>query len=188
MQIELKAIQEQTGKTFMFVTHDQEEALTMSDTIVVMNKGRIEQMGDPNTLYGCPGSVFVANFIGETNLLRSTVLGTEGDVAALRWNGITITARPGGLTPKVGEHLYVVLRPEAIHCSAAEPTSENRIKGRIRQRVFKGNHTSMMVEVGDGTLLNTLVHPSDVTNLSGEEVWLGWKPETATVIPDRHAN
>lgn len=188
MQIELKAIQEKTGKTFMFVTHDQEEALTMSDTIVVMNKGRIEQMGDPHTLYGRPGSVFVANFIGETNLLRSTVVGTEGDAAALSWNGITITANPGGLSPKVGEHLYVVLRPEAIHCSATEPTSGNRIKGKIRQRVFKGNHTSLMVEVGAGTLLNTLVHPSDVAQLNGEDIWVGWKPETATVIPDRHAH
>lgn len=187
MQIELKAIQEKTGKTFMFVTHDQEEALTMSDTIVVMNKGRIEQMGDPNTLYGRPGSVFVANFIGETNLLRSTVISSEGDVAALNWNGITITANPGGLAPRQGEHLYVVLRPEAIHCSAAEPVLGNRIKGKIRQRVFKGNHTSLMVEVAGGAMLNTLVHPSDVAQLSSEDIWLGWKPETTTVIPDRHA-
>jgi len=188
MQIELKAIQEKTGKTFMFVTHDQEEALTMSDTIVVMNKGRIEQMGDPNTLYGRPGSVFVANFIGETNLLRSAVLGMESGVAALNWNGVTIKADPGGLSPKVGEHLYVVLRPEAIHCSADEPATGNRIKGKIRQRVFKGNHTSMMVEVGDGALLNTLVHPSEIAQLEGEDVWVGWKIETATVIPDRHAH
>ncbi len=187
MQIELKAIQEKTGKTFMFVTHDQEEALTMSDTIVVMNKGRIEQMGDPNTLYGRPGSVFVANFIGETNLLRSTVISSKGDVAALNWNGITITANPGGLDPRHGEHLYVVLRPEAIHCSAAEPVLGNRIKGKIRQRVFKGNHTSLMVEVAGGAMLNTLVHPSDVAQLSSEDIWLGWKPETTTVIPDRHA-
>ena len=187
MQIELKSIQEKTGKTFMFVTHDQEEALTMSDTIVVMNKGRIEQMGDPNTLYGKPGSVFVANFIGETNLLRSTVLGTEGDVAALNWNGITIKAEQGGLTPKAGDHLYVVLRPEAIHCSVAEPTSVNRIKGKIRQRVFKGNHTSLSIEVGDGAVLNTLVHPSDVAQISGEDIWVGWKAESTTVIPDRHA-
>ncbi len=188
MQIELKAIQEKTGKTFMFVTHDQEEALTMSDTIVVMNKGRIEQMGDPDTLYGRPGSVFVANFIGETNLLRSTVLGVEGDTASLNWNGITITANQGGLTPKPGEHLYVVLRPESIHCSVTEPATGNRIKGKIRQRVFKGNHTSLSVDVGDGTLLNALVHPSDVAQLSGEDIWVGWKAETSTVIPDRQAH
>ncbi|MDH4988334.1 TOBE domain-containing protein [Aminobacter anthyllidis] len=153
-----------------------------------MNRGKIEQMGDPNTLYGRPGSVFVANFIGETNLLRSTVVGTEGETAALSWNGITIKAAQGGLTPKAGDHLYVVLRPEAIHCSAAEPTSGNRIKGKIRHRVFKGNHTSLSVEVGDGTMLNALVHPSDVTQLNGEDIWVGWKPETTTVIPDRHAH
>ncbi|MDI6028183.1 ABC transporter ATP-binding protein [Corticibacterium sp. UT-5YL-CI-8] len=188
MQIELKAIQEKTGKTFMFVTHDQEEALTMSDTIVVMNNGRIEQMGDPNTLYGRPGSVFVANFIGETNLLRSTVLGTEGNLTALDWNGITIKADQGGLSPKPGEHLYVVLRPESIHCSATEPNSGNRIKGKIRQRVFKGSHTSLAVEVGDGAVLNTLVHPGDVEQLAGTDIWVGWKPESATVIPDRHAH
>ncbi len=188
MQIELKSIQETTGKTFMFVTHDQEEALTMSDTIVVMNKGRIEQMGDPDTLYGRPGSVFVANFIGETNLLRSAVVGAEGDVAALSWNGITITASPGGFKPKVGENVYVVLRPEAIHCSVAEPTTGNRIKGKIRRRVFKGNHTSLTIEVGGGAMLNTLAHPSDVSKLDGDDVWVGWKPETTTVIPDRQAH
>ncbi len=187
MQIELKSIQEKTGKTFMFVTHDQEEALTMSDTIVVMNKGKIEQMGDPNTLYGKPGSVFVANFIGETNLLRSTVLGTEGSVAAANWNGITIKAEQGGLSPKAGDHIYVVLRPEAIHCSSTEPTNANKVKGKIRQRVFKGNHTSLMVEVGDGAVLNALVHPSDVAQISGDDIWVGWKAESTTVIPDRHA-
>jgi spermidine/putrescine transport system ATP-binding protein len=187
MQIELKSIQEKTGKTFIFVTHDQEEALTMSDTIVVMNKGRIEQMGDPDTLYGRPGSVFVANFIGETNLLRSTMVGSEGDGVALEWNGMTIKAQPGGLSPKAGDPLYVVLRPEAIHCSAAEPTSVNRLKGKIRQRVFKGNHTSLMIEVGGGTMINALVHPGDVGQLAGEDVWVGWKPETATIIPDRQA-
>ena len=187
MQIELKSIQEKTGKTFMFVTHDQEEALTMSDTIVVMNKGKIEQMGDPNTLYGKPGSVFVANFIGETNLLRSTVLGTEGSVAAANWNGITIKAEQGGLSPKAGDNIYVVLRPEAIHCSSAEPTDANKVRGKIRQRVFKGNHTSLMVEVGDGAVLNALVHPSDVSQINGEDIWVGWKPESTTVIPDWHA-
>ena len=188
MQIELKSIQEKTGKTFMFVTHDQEEALTMSDQIVVMNNGKIEQMGDPYTLYGRPGSVFVANFLGETNLLRSTVLGNEGDVAALSWNGIAIKAEPGGLSPKAGDHLYVVLRPEAIHCSSTRPASDNQIKGKIRQRVFKGNHTSLRIEIGDGAFLSALVHPGDMANISGDEIWVGWKPENTTVIPDRHAS
>lgn len=187
MQIELKAIQEQTGKTFMFVTHDQEEALTMSDTIVVMNKGRIEQMGDPHTLYARPGSVFVASFIGETNLLRGTVTGVDGDAVILDWNGAAIRAEPGGLAPKPGDHLHVALRPEVIHCSTSEPGGGNRVKGRIRQRVFKGNHTSLMVEVGPGALLNALMHPGEAARLDGDDIWLGWGHEAATLIPDRQA-
>ncbi len=187
MQIELKSIQEKTGKTFMFVTHDQEEALTMSDQIVVMNNGRIEQMGDPATLYGRPGSVFVANFIGETNLLRSTVSGTEDGLTVLRWNGITIKGDPGGLTPVAGDNVYVVLRPEAIKCSADEPAAVNRIKGKIRQRIFKGNHTSLKIGVGEDATISALLHPSDVAQLSGDDIWVSWKPETTTIIPDRQA-
>ncbi|AVH45606.1 ABC transporter ATP-binding protein [Agrobacterium tumefaciens] len=188
MQIELKSIQEKTGKTFIFVTHDQEEALTMSDTIVVMNKGHIEQMGDPASLYGRPSSVFVANFLGETNLLRSKVVGTQGDVTSLNWNGTTIVSEQTGSIAKVGDSMYVVLRPEAVQCLAVEPTTGNRIRGKIRQRIFKGNHTSMLVETGDGTMLNTLAHPADVARLDGEEIWVGWKPESTTIIPDRHSH
>ena len=187
MQIELKSIQEKTGKTFMFVTHDQEEALTMSDQIVVMNNGRIEQMGDPATLYGRPGSVFVANFIGETNLLRSTVSGTEDGLTVLRWNGITIKGDPGGLTPAAGDNVYVVLRPEAIKCSADEPATVNRIRGKIRQRIFKGNHTSLKIGVGEDATISALLHPSDVAQLSGDDIWVSWKPEATTIIPDRQA-
>jgi spermidine/putrescine transport system ATP-binding protein len=187
MQIELKSIQEKTGKTFMFVTHDQEEALTMSDQIVVMNNGRIEQMGDPATLYGRPGSVFVANFIGETNLLRSSVSGSEGGLTVLDWNGITIKADPGGMSPGASDNVYVVLRPEAIKCSADEPTAGNRIKGKIRHRIFKGNHTSLKIEVGEAATISALLHPSDVARLDTDDIWVSWQPETTTIIPDRQA-
>ena len=94
MQIELKSIQERTGKTFLFVTHDQEEALTMSDQIVVMNNGKVEQMGDPHTLYSRPQSVFVANFIGDANLLRAKVVGADAQRTALTWNGKQVGATP----------------------------------------------------------------------------------------------
>lgn len=183
MQIELKSIQEKTGKTFMFVTHDQEEALTMSDEIVVMNKGRIEQKGTPHDLYGEPGSVFVAGFLGETNLLPGVVQGREGDLATLSWNGTTIRAAPGALAAGAGDHLYVVLRPEAVQCSTTEPTSGNRVQGRIRHRVFKGSHTSLRVEIGTDTWLNALVHPRDMARISGDDIWIGWEPSNATVIP-----
>ena len=187
MQIELKSIQEKTGKTFLFVTHDQEEALTMSDQIVVMNNGRIEQMGDPHTLYSRPESVFVANFIGEANLLRATVIGTDGEKTALNWNGTEVEAAATAHSTRAGDTVCIVLRPEAIQFSAEAGKVANAMPGKIRQRVFKGNHTSMMVEVADGSRLNALVHPVDTEALSGEDVWIGWQPRNATVIRDEAA-
>ncbi|MBX8824105.1 ABC transporter ATP-binding protein [Ochrobactrum sp. SFR4] len=183
MQIELKSIQEKTGKTFVFVTHDQEEALTMSDQIIVMNKGRIEQMGDPHTLYRAPKSVFVANFIGETNLLRSQVSGVENDMLKLNWNDNILTAPRGTASVSTQDGYFIALRPEAIRCTQTAPESQNRLKGRIRQLVFKGNHTSVFVEVDGGTVLNALSHPADITSSVGDDIWVSWKPESATVLP-----
>jgi spermidine/putrescine transport system ATP-binding protein len=187
MQIELKAIQERTGKTFLFVTHDQEEALTMSDTIVVMNAGKVEQMGDPKTLYSRPESIFVANFIGEANLLKASVVGGDERRTALTWNGAPVEAAPTGRRAEPGDPVCIVLRPEAIECSAAPPPGANSMQGKIRHRVFRGNHTSMVVEVADGGRLNALVHASDIDSLSGEDVWVSWKPQNATVIRDEAA-
>ena len=182
MQIELKAIQERTGKTFLFVTHDQEEALTMSDQIVVMNNGKVEQMGDPHTLYSRPQSVFVANFIGEANLLRAKVVGADASSTALTWNGKQVGATPSAHRPKQGDPVFIVVRPEAIQLSSAP--GANSFAGKIRQRVFKGNHTSMVIEVDDGSRLNALVNPGESEAISGEDVWLGWRPASATVILD----
>jgi len=184
MQIELKSIQETTGKTFLFVTHDQEEALTMSDVIVVMNNGKIEQMGDPHTLYSKPESVFVANFIGEANLLKATVIGKDGDKTALRWNGFEVQATAAAHAAKAGDTACIVVRPEAIQFSAKPAQGVNAMPGKIRHRVFKGNHTSMLVEVADGTRLNALVHLGDAEAVNGEDVWISWKPQNATVIRD----
>ena len=183
MQIELKAIQERTGKTFLFVTHDQEEALTMSDQIVVMNNGRVEQMGDPHSLYSRPESVFVANFIGEANLLRAKVVGADAKGTELAWNGKQVAAAPIAHGAKPGDSVIMVVRPEAIRFATGKDTA-NAFPGKVRQRVFKGNHTSMMIEVEDGTRINALVHQSQTDALSGEDVWLNWKPQAATVIRD----
>ena len=187
MQIELKSIQEKTGKTFLFVTHDQEEALTMSDTIVVMNNGKVEQMGDPHTLYSRPASVFVANFIGEANLLKASVVGGDDRKTALTWNGKPVEAAATAHSARAGDAVCIVLRPEAIECSASQGAGANSMPGKIRQRVFKGNHTSMLVEVADGSSLKALVHPTDMEALSGEDVWVSWKPRNATVIRDEAA-
>ncbi len=186
MQIELKAIQERTGKTFLFVTHDQEEALTMSDQIVIMNNGRVEQMGDPHTLYSRPASVFVANFIGEANLLPAKVVGSDSQGTALTWSGRQVTAAAGAHSARPGDTAVIVVRPEAIRLSPSASTAES-FAGRITQRIFKGNHTSMTIDVGDGQRLNALVHPSESEALTGDDVWVSWNPSAATVIRDAEA-
>lgn len=182
MQLELKSVQEKTGKTFIFVTHDQEEALTMSDQIVVMNGGKIEQMGDPVTLYERPASLFVANFIGETNLLGGEVAGFESGTAILDWAGMKIRSAFAAFRPAAGSRACAVLRPEMLHCSASEPATENRARGTVRQRVFRGNHTSLTVELAGGAILKAMVHAGAAPQLAGDELWVGWKADATTLI------
>ncbi len=138
MQIELKTIQRTTGKTFIFVTHDQEEALTMSDVIVVMNKGRIEQMGGPNELYSRPRSRFVANFIGQSNFLEGKLLSHDGTTAAIDWNGSIIHADLNGTKLPVGSGATVALRPEALYCMAEQPKDRFALRGAHRPARLQG--------------------------------------------------
>ena len=184
MQIELKSIQQTTGKTFLFVTHDQEEALTMSDVIVVMNNGRIEQMGDPHTLYSRPRSRFVANFIGESNFLEADIISIEGNLAALRWRDHVIHAALNGTSPEPGKTVTVALRPEALHCLGAEPKDRLGIPGMVKQRIFKGNHTSVTVELSGGQEIVAQLDPVSLSQLTGDDVWIGWRESDAVVLAD----
>jgi spermidine/putrescine transport system ATP-binding protein len=184
MQIELKSIQQKTGKTFIFVTHDQEEALTMSDTIVVMNSGRVEQVGDPQTLYSRPKSRFVANFIGETNFLDGTVTAVDGDAAVVDWTGHPVRASLAGQVPKVGEKVTVALRPEALFCANEKPKNGTSLPGRISQRIFKGNHTSLRVALDRGQSIAALLDPASLARISDDEVWIGWREKDAVVLAD----
>ncbi|WP_248446179.1 ABC transporter ATP-binding protein [Sinorhizobium meliloti] len=184
MQIELKTIQRTTGKTFIFVTHDQEEALTMSDVIVVMNKGRIEQMGGPNELYSRPRSRFVANFIGQCNFLEGKLLSHDGTTAAIDWNGSIIHADLNGTKLPAGSGATVALRPEALYCMAEQPKDRFALRGRIVQRVFKGAHTSLTIELENGAELALQLDPVALSHLERDEVWVGWRERDAVVLAD----
>ena len=121
MQIELKRIQTEVGLTFVHVTHDQEEAMTMADTIAVMNEGHIEQQGSPSELYEAPTTTFVANFLGQSNLVDAVVSGSDGDRLVLEAHGQKL-AMPRARRPGGGDRLLIGVRPEKIRLMPVEPT------------------------------------------------------------------
>ncbi|WP_288431362.1 ABC transporter ATP-binding protein [uncultured Agrobacterium sp.] len=184
MQIELKAIQKTTGKTFIFVTHDQEEALTMSDVVVVMNKGRIEQMGSPDDLYARPRSRFVADFIGQSNFLDTTVKSVDGDIATLEWLGLPIHAVTNGSRHTPGSKAVVALRPEAISCLSEKPAERFALKGRIESRVFKGAHTVLSLTLANGATLAAQIDPVSLSHLGSDDVWVTWRDQDAVLLVD----
>ena len=184
MQLELKSIQQRTGKTFVFVTHDQEEALTMSDVVVVMNAGRIEQMGDPHTLYSRPRSRFVANFIGQSNLVEGTVLGVEDDGAAIDWNGHVVHAGLNGNRPAVGSKAAAAVRPESVACLSARPADGAAIEGRIVRRIFKGSHTTLEIDLANRRTVIAELDPKALARIVGDDVFVGWRREDAVLLAD----
>ena len=143
MQLELKAMQQQLGITFIYVTHDQEEALTMSDTIAVMNGGRIQQIGDPKRIYDEPKNAFVADFIGESNIIDGTMLEDE----LVRFCGTEFQCVDEGFAPN--EPVDVVIRPEDIMIVGEDV---GMLAGTVESVIFKGVHYEMMVrgEAADG--------------------------------------
>ena len=139
MQLELKSMQQQLGITFIYVTHDQEEALTMSDTIVVMNGGRIQQIGDGKTIYDEPKNAFVANFIGDSNILPGTMI-KDFEVQV---NGHTFECVDEGFEPM--QPIDMVVRPEDIMLVGADV---GMLTGEVKSVLFKGVHYEMMVKTG----------------------------------------
>ncbi len=182
MQIELKRIQQEVGLTFIHVTHDQEEAMTMADTIAVMAGGRIEQLGDPATLYERPTSTFVANFLGQSNLLRATVLpGTaHGETVLVRSHGIDLQVAVRHLPPGVNE-VWLGVRPEKLRLGAGD--GPNQLKGVVRDVSFSGVATQYLVGMPWGQDL-TVVQQNDGTARAtlGEMVTVSWAAEHAFTL------
>ncbi len=160
MQKELKKIQRQLGITFVFVTHDQEEALTMSDTIVVMNKGKIQQIGTPTEIYRNPVNEFVAKFIGETNIIDGVML--EDDLVMFEDKKFACRARGYSKNEKVD----VVIRPEHLDIV---PRAEGMLKGTVKSQLFKGMHYETMVETRVGTSITVKMQVSHDRPVYNEE-------------------
>jgi spermidine/putrescine transport system ATP-binding protein len=175
MQLELKAIQQRTGTTFVYVTHDQEEALTMSDRIAVMNGGKVEQVDTARAVYDRPATEFVADFIGTSNLLSLRVDRREaGAVAMDLGGGMTIVAPDTG---RPGETIAITVRPEKV-CLGVEPgPGWSCVRGRVAQNVFLGSVTQLIVELQTGETLSVheLNDDEEAARLApGAEVTVGW--------------
>jgi spermidine/putrescine transport system ATP-binding protein len=167
MQVELRALQRRTGKTFLLVTHDQAEAMAVSDVIAVLNNGRIEQVGTPEELYSRPATRFVAGFLGENNILRCRVEHADATGATLRWRGHSFTVtQPAGL--QAGEMVEVGVRPESLRCTHYVNSGASPAIGRVRNRTFRGNSVLLSIELPGGEIVLAAISPSDAHEIGAE--------------------
>jgi spermidine/putrescine transport system ATP-binding protein len=188
MQMELKRIQREVGITFVFVTHDQNEALTMSDRLVVMNAGRIEQLGSPREVYERPRTRFVAGFIGTSNLMTGRIRELDGSTAVLDCGAGESLVVPDATDAGAiaGGELDLTVRPEKIVISPDEPTPGwCALRGRVNEVVYLGTSTQYAVTIGDGTQLSVFVqNASDANDVADRDsnVWLSWRPDHSLAL------
>jgi spermidine/putrescine transport system ATP-binding protein len=188
MQVELKRIQREVGITFIYVTHDQGEALTMSDRIAVMNEGKVEQLGSPRAIYERPGTRFVAGFIGTSNLLSGDVKSASADRAViLSGDGqhIEVPLREG-LSAAIGSPVELTVRPEKIDLTLdAAGAASCRLRGTVTEVVYLGTSTNYNVLTSTGAEMAVFVQNSnnaDDVAARGQDVWLSWEPEHSYAI------
>ena len=186
MQIELKAIQSEVGLTFLHVTHDQEEAMTMADTVAVMNKGKIEQMGAPAELYELPKTRFVATFLGQSNLFDGKVTGATASTISVAVGSRTLEV-PAKRSAITSGEITVGVRPEKIAITRAKPAaSKSRTligPGTVTDASFSGVSTQYLVDVpGLSTMTVFEQNDGDIVK-AGTEVWLSWDSEFSFGIP-----
>jgi spermidine/putrescine transport system ATP-binding protein len=187
LQVELKRIQREVGITFVYVTHDQEEALTMSDRIAVMHRGRVEQVGTPEDVYERPATAFVAGFIGVSNLMPAVVAGP--DEVRLD-SGPSVRVGENGLAP--GERCHAVVRPEKLRIetlASGGGTSNGlpRVEGIVESSLYLGTATQIVVDLGEGVRMTVLVPNDDEAERQrlpggGARVALSWEPEHMHVV------
>ena len=174
MQLELKRIQGEVGITFVHVTHDQEEAMTMADTIAVMNLGKIEQLGSPTDLYERPRTAFVANFLGTSNLLEGSV---EGQGSVRLGDGTLVEVDTGGASGQVA----VGVRPEKVRLGDGLP---NRLSGRVKESAYIGVATQIVVTtaVGDVSVFHQNSESGGLVPAPGENVTVSWRADSGFVV------
>lgn len=186
MQVELSRIQRQVGITFVYVTHDQEEAMTLSDRIAVMNRGCIEQVGRPQDVYDRPANMFVADFIGSSNILHGVLLESADGVATVQLDTGTITYAMHAHELVRGQRVVVTIRPDDVQLLAGDAGDRvrNRLYGRITKVSFLGTHQQIIVATNLGIEM-MIRQPAATTNLPGPDdaAMIGWSTERSTCFP-----
>ncbi|MEO8294043.1 MAG: ABC transporter ATP-binding protein [Gemmatimonadota bacterium] len=186
MQLELKHLQTLVGITFIYVTHDQEEALTMSDRVVVMRQGKIEQIGTPKEIYAQPTSRYVADFIGETNLLTGEVTSLDGRQVTVRCDGSSIVIPVGAMPVVIGDRVWFSVRPESMAMGTGPAAGEfNHLEGTLTDTVYAGAITRLHLALTGGKRL--VVHQAAGGPLPepGARVAVQWRPSDGVLLPDR---
>lgn len=184
LQVELKRLQRQVGTTFVFVTHDQEEALMMSDRVAVMNGGRVEQLGTPAEIYHRPRTLFVARFIGDTNILTGRVVRVEGGCALVELDGLCagLLASAGEVQAAPGMSVSLTIRPENVRLKAPGGGGP---RATVEEAVYAGSHIRYLLRAGPAKLIaNVPVAPSSPPPLApGSAVAVGWNPADCVLQP-----
>jgi len=184
LQIELKALQEEVGITFIYVTHDQEEALTMSDRIAVMSQGRVEQVGGPKEIYEEPATAYVADFLGVSNLMDATASGaTTG--------GCKVQLGEFGLVAGQGEEdatgdCKVTIRPERVNLEAQDTSGENRIPAMVERVVYVGSVLQTIIHLASGQTIQAWLPNDEAADVprSGAPITVHFPREALRVLPD----
>ena len=181
MQIELRRIQQELKITTVYVTHDQGEAMNMSDRITVMNLGVIEQMGSAEDIYNTPQSKFVADFIGSINFLPAKIVGEEGEWAVAETVGTTVKVPKSDASSASGE-VSIALRPERLELVTNGGDGMNIVPGKVSNKIFNGNLMRIFVDVGASDPVVIELPPEDVRSDMGESVNIGWAPQNGQVL------
>ena len=194
MQMELQTLQREVGITFILVTHDQEEALSMSDRICIMREGQIIQSGSPRELYDEPVNRYVADFVGKTNFFNGKVVTANKSSISINSESCAVLVgakSKGAPTPKIGSNACVAVRPEMISISAADEKDNHAditIKGHVKNRIFLGEHSEYLIVTegfGDVLVLSPKTNESNCRIFApGDHVSISWMPEAVLVLED----
>jgi ABC-type Fe3+/spermidine/putrescine transport system ATPase subunit len=191
MQLELKALNKQLGTTFVYVTHDQEEALTMSDRIAVMDNGRVAQLGSPAEIYENPRTAFVARFIGESNFFAGSVVESSDRQCRIQHAGEGFFQVPGGANLSPGNTVRIAVRPEwmDIFPPDAVPRGENALIGIIHDIIYRGETLHVIVGVpGSGDVTVALRNEGQLNKplqwKKGDAAAVAWRPEDCQILEE----